>query len=250
MSVWVVFPSKRSAGEAQLIIDKWHAMGYLVAIWRDAGDEFILADAGFSGQTEYPGYYECINRLARHVLKRYPETDWIVAAADDTEPDPNHRAEDIARECGRYFGELHDQYRNEYGEGGGVTLGPWSTFGVMQPTGDGHGIETICGSPWLGREWCERAYGGVGPTWPFYKHMFGDQDLQEVAKKNGVLWQRPDLTHHHMHWSWQPGHRMPEFAAEVNSPAHWDKYKRLFSDRQAAGFPGSEPLRVRDKVTA
>lgn len=161
-----------------------------------------------------------------------------------------------------------------------------ATFGVMQPTGDRWGIDPnthafvsrtqgcnscacqvcgrgeiapvhltgayidrVAGSPWIGREFARRIYQGNGPYWPEYTHMGVDEELQAVAIKYGVFWQRPDLTHFHQHWGRpKPGEvigqaeRMPEFLAKANSPGEWKRYKRIFADRQAAGFPGSEPL--------
>jgi hypothetical protein len=86
-------------------------------------------------------------------------------------------AKQIAKECTAHFG---------------------GTFGVMQPTGDrwaNGSIDRICGSPWLGREFCTRMYHGKGPMYGGYLHMFGDEELQHVATRLGVLWQRRDLTH-------------------------------------------------------
>ena len=181
-----------------------------------------LRGASFSIRRPYAGFSESVNWLTKQILANYPpnypDAQWIVSAGDDTLPDPRPPLE-IAEELSDHFG---------------------GTMGVMQPTGDGHGIETICGSPWMGREFCERINGGRGPFWPEYTHMFADQEMKEVAERLGVLWQRPDLTHKHNHWSWSGG-QMPTFLAEQNSPAHWNKYLRLFEDRRHSGFPGSEP---------
>ena len=106
----------------------------------------------------------------------------------------------------------------------------------------GGSIDRICGSAWLGREWCLRINQGKGPLWPEYTHMFSDEELQNVAIKYGVFWQRPDLTHLHNHWGREPGGQAPEFLKRANSSAEWDAYKKLFRERRAAGFPGSEPL--------
>ena len=110
-------------------------------------------------------------------------------------------------------------------------------------------IDRVCGSPWMGREFCLRINQGRGPLWPEYFHMGEDEELQAVALKYGVLWQRPDLIHLHQHWGralpgevMAPRTRMPKFLEKANSGAEWDKYKRLFAQRSAAGFPGSEPL--------
>lgn len=215
--VWFAIPSKADADKAQACIDLWRAKGYKVAIWRDPGDAPIQCDLLMIGN--YEGYPRAVNALCQEILLRWPDTEWIVTGGDDTDPDPRNPL-DIARECTDHFA---------------------GTFGVMQPTGDGHSVDQICGSPWLGADWCRRAHGGLGPFWPEYVHMFADSDLQYVTQKLGVLWQRPDLTHKHHHWTFE--HKpMPGYMREANSPGHWNQYKELFFRRKAAGFPGSEPL--------
>ena len=85
--------------------------------------------------------------------------------------------------------------------------------------------------------------GGSGPLWPDYAHMFEDEELQNVAQKLGVLWQRRDLTHLHNHWGLGGDRsKMPEFLREVNSKEHWNHFKAIFEARRATGFPGSEPI--------
>lgn len=233
MSVWYCIPSARPPAEAQRCVDTWRAMGYKVALWRDAEDG-VDCDLFMVGGGEYPGYAVAVNSLVREVLKREPECDWCVTGGDDVFPDPNKRAGVIAAECGRHFWGIYpyDVNRRDVG-----------TLGVMQPTGDGHGIETICGSPWIGREFAERAYGGNGPFYEGYRHCFLDNELQDVAKMLGCFWQRPDLTHRHEHWSWS-GKPMPEFLRDANSAAHWAKYQGLYLSRKAAGFPGHELLQA------
>lgn len=217
MSVWFAIPSKRPKREAQPIIDLWRERGYSVAIFRDEGDEPLDCDLQMTGP--YLGWPASVNTLAAEIMARDPEAEWIVTGGDDTEPDQRPGPE-IARECTEHFG---------------------GTFGIMQPTGDGHGIDTICGSPWLGREWCRRGYGGQGPLWAEYRHMFADNDLQYVALKLGILWQRPDLTHKHRHWSFER-RAMPAWMAEANSPHHWQKYGTVWRRRHAEGYPGHEPI--------
>ena len=128
----------------------------------------------------------------------------------------------------------------------------------MQPTGDRWlvngpgtkpGSECVAGSPWMGREWCRRINGGRGPLWPEYYHCGEDEELQEVAIKYGVFWQRPDLTHFHHHWG-RPkegerlglASRMPAFLTRANSKEEWAKMKKLLAERKAAGWPGTEPI--------
>lgn len=236
MSIWLVLPSARPVAEASACFARWQDMGYRVCVFRDTPDlgpgnhidALFTPDVG-SG---YPGYSRAVNLMAKAVLRQDQTCDWIVAAGDDTYPDPNKRADEIARECTEHFAD---------------------TFGVVQPTGDDWAdfhqgkmsriIERIAGSPWLGREWCLRAYQGVGPLCAEYTHCFADEELQLVAQRMRVFWQRPDLTHYHEHWARTPNAtRIPPHLAEATSKSHWDKYKAIFDARKAAGFPGSEPL--------
>lgn len=218
-NVYLTIPSKRPAAEVNRTLALWRNQGYRIAIWRDPGDEPVECDLLLQREA-YPGYARAVNALCAAVLETDPSCDWCISAGDDTEPDPNHTADEIARQCTEHFG---------------------GTLGIMQPTGNGHGIETICGSPWMGREWCERGYSGYGPLCDAYVHNFVDNDLQEVAKLLGILWQRPDLSHIHNNWMWTTGIR-PTFLDEAYSQRHWDKYKRIYENRRAAGFPGHQLL--------
>lgn len=200
-------------------------MGYKVALLRQgepvAADLLIPTD-------RYLGWAESTNILAREILKTDPRAEWIVGGGDDYIPDLAHRAEEIGRQCTEHFG---------------------GTFGVMQPTGDRWGpspskayIDGIAGSPWMGREWCRRMYGGRGPMFPGYHHMFGDEELQCVAIKLGVFWQRRDLIQFHDHWGRQPGHNIPAFLQPVNTSKHWNDSQRLFVGRRNTGWPGHNPI--------
>jgi hypothetical protein len=219
-------------------------MGYKVAIWRDIAEApFNKAGATspaqfLMGNAPYPGYAIAVNRLIKGLREYDQEAQWFVCAGDDTLPDPHKLAATIAAECSEHFG---------------------GTFGICQPTGDrwheGVGgfsnapIDRVCGSPWMGREFCKRMYQGKGPLFEGYTHMFVDEELQEVATKLGVLWQRRDLTHFHKHWgrgetdkSIVTDPKIPEHLVKWNTPEHWKESKALFESRKAAGFPGSEPL--------
>src|SRR5580700_7849161 len=147
MSVWVVAPSIRPGGGT---LPKWKAAGYRVAVCRQ-GEPFPEADLTVPRAT-YGGWAPSINFLAKFVMNIDVLAEWIVGGADDILPDPKRTPEQIDSECSQHFG---------------------GTFGVMQPTGDdwtdarGKVIERYAGSPWLGREWCRRAYQGNGPMWPY-----------------------------------------------------------------------------------
>ena len=251
MSVWYCIPSARPASEAEPILAKWRRQGYQLALVVDtAGDaqtKYDMADYIISPPEgePYRGYACSVNALTEMVFTTREDCDWIVTGGDDVEPDLAHTADEIAAQCSEHFA---------------------GTFGIMQPTGDrfdGGCIDRICGSPWMGREFCRRINQGKGPLWPEYRHMFVDEELQHVAIKYGVLWQRPDLIHLHHHFARastalnsgavavsEGGRELyggkkqprPAFLDEANSGAHWAKYKGIFLERKRAGFPGSEPL--------
>ena len=259
MSVWLTIPSARPASEIKERLERWRDMGYRIALWRNGPhvDDSIECDWLFS-RPEYHGWGASINFIIERIAEYDTQADWFVGGGDDTDPDPTKRAEEIARECSLHFGIPTDRSRQV-----GV-LEPRhyidqheSTFGVMQPTGDRWGadepwakatypnapayIDRICGSPWIGREFARRMNRGKGPFWPEYRHMFADEELQCVAHRMGVLWQRRDLTHLHNHPRRDGVSRTPDFAQEIYSAPHWEASKKLFESRRAAGFPGSEP---------
>jgi hypothetical protein len=221
MSVWICIPSIRPRGGS---LPAWKEAGYRVAVLRQ-GESLPFADIEISTD-RYLGWAPSINLLVQEVMAQDSAAEWMVGGGDDTLPDAKRTPETIARECSEYFA---------------------GSFGVMQPTGDkqlwpASAIENFAGSPWMGREWCKRMYQGSGPLWPEYFHMFGDEELQCVAEKLGVFWQRPDLIHLHQHWAREAVKKAPAFLHYVNSPGHWESSKTLFLQRKAAGFPQHEPL--------
>jgi len=224
MSVYLCIPSARPDGGT---ISAWAAAGYKTAIWRDPGASPIDANITIVGR--YPGYSKASNALIKLALAD-PACQWVVGGGDDVLPDPNHTPEEIAEECYAWF---------PYSNGG--------TFGVMQPTGDpwrdlqGRIIERIAGSPWIGRTFAERVYGGNGPWWPEFDHMFSDEHLLNVATKLGVYWMRPDLTHFHNH-PLRNGDRskLPDFLEQWNTTQHWNKSKAIFDRLKAGGFAEAE----------
>jgi hypothetical protein len=231
MSVYLTIPSARPLAEAESCFDAWHSQGYSLAALIDPGSPAPKAELII--ERDYPGYALSVNWLIADVLSSDPECNWCVTGGDDTWPDRNLTALTIAEQCEAHFG---------------------GTYGVMQPVGDwdnwkGSDIRKIAGSAWLGREFCERVNQGRGPLWPEYWQLFEDEELQQVALRLGVFWQRPDLTHYHQNWA-RPkagermvsSERMPEFLKRANSQENWRRMKALFESRKTAGFPGSEPL--------
>lgn len=259
MSVWLALPSKRPVEQAEPIFALWRERGYKIAL---VTDDQISRNVDLQCiSVEYQGYARSVNYLAERILSprwagqpgNDPDCQWIVTGGDDTEPDQAHTADEIAAQCSEHFRTVALSPENyDWCEAlwpNGCQPDQLATFGVMQPTGDpfaGNSISRICGSPWMGREFCQRINGGQGPFWPEYTHMFGDEEMQNVTLMLGILWQRPDLTHYHHHFMRQGDAavrtEVPDFLREANSQAHWEKYKGLFTERQMAGFPGHETI--------
>ena len=226
---WLTIPSARPLDELEPVLEKWKLMGYGIALVRQ-GEPTKLAELLIPTQ-KYLGWAASINLLAGVVLTVDPDCDWCVGGGDDTFPDPSKTADDIAAECSEYFESFQD-------------FGGCRTFGVMQPVGDSKNwpnsqIKNFAGSPWLGREWCGRAYQGKGPLFP-YHHSWADEELQNVATKYCVFWQRPDLTQPHMHHTRPGGMPRPSFANMIDQD--YKLQEGLFRERKAANWPGSEPL--------
>lgn len=221
MTVWFAVPSKRPRQEAMTALITWRGKGYKTSVFRDTGDDSLDVDLTITGS--YDGYAKAVNQLCCKIMEIDLDADWIVTGGDDVLPDLAHDAGEIGVECSRYFK---------------------STLGVMQPTGDRYmedksgkcAAERVCVSPWLGREWCARAYEGCGPLCEEYYHFFVDEDLHNAAERLGLLWHRRDLNQHHQHWARDGGQR-PEFLRRAE--AGWTEAKALFDGRKAAGFPGS-----------
>lgn len=239
MSTWLTIPSARPAAEVSEWLKRWTSRGYKVALWRDDGVPIEGCTLTMGGA--YPGYAVACNELIAHVLKTDPECDWVVTGGDDTWPDPNHTADEIAYQCSAHF-------RQNWGLTfpAVLTRDECSTFGVCQPTGDdwsdikGRIIERIAGSPWIGREFALRINGGQGPYWPEYRHNWVDEEIMCVAQKLGCFWQRPDLIHFHDHPMRYPGGKWPVHLNHAS--ADYSRMKPLFEARKRLGFPGSEPL--------
>ncbi len=238
MSVWLCLPSARPPEQVEPVLAQWRERGYKIALIRDSGSGGIKNFDHCFGFAAYPGYAKSVNTLASYVLEEDPSCDWIVTGGDDTLPDPNHTAEEIAAQCTEHFGGPFANYGHRR---------PQNTMGVMQPTGDrfaGGSIDRIAGSPWLGREWCLRANGGRGPFWPEFTHMFGDECLKRTAEKLGVYWARPDLTHFHKHFQRASDALdspaipapVPEHLKKWGTKQHWDEMLAIFRRLESEDF--------------
>jgi len=257
MSCWLTIPSARPPEEAEKVLKLWRAQGYKIALWLDFTldvsanlekalkyddiADVIVGDPAVG----YPGYAKAVNAIITDRLIRDQQAEWFVIGGDDTEPDMNHTAEEIAFQTGFHFG--------------GLTQTPnTNTFGVMQPVGDRFAsvggvamIEKVAGSAWIGREFARRMYGGNGPLWPEYTRFFMDEELQEVAIQYGVFQQRRDLIHLHRHYM-RESDAIDSPAIYTEVPAHlqaqeskWKAEQEIFNRRKharPAPFPGSEPI--------
>lgn len=221
VEVWYAIPSANPENcRARLPV--WREHGYKVAVLQNWKRGEIPADL-VVWSDHYPGWPGSVNLLCREIV---PKTATIVVSGgDDMLPDPNFTAQELA-----------EQFLERFPD----------TFGVMQPTGDGYmSCDGYCGSPWLGRAWFERAYGGRGPMWGEYRHNWADKELHWVAKGLGVLWQRPDLTHKHEHFT-RGGEDRPDYWAATVAPKDQHDVE-LFLSRKWAHFPGHEPLGATSK---
>ena len=255
MSVYLTIPSARPPEEAIPIFQKWKAQGYKIALWLDEVPNPTIAhdqtkiNYWISGGRNYPGYSHAVNALIADVMQQDPQAEWCVIGGDDVEPDPNHTAEEIARQCREHFRELKIVVPRVE-----PTLYAGGLFGVMQPTGDrfaNGSIDKVAGSAWIGREFARRMYRGDGPLWPEYTRFFMDEELQAVAIKYGVFQQRLDLIHLHRHYTRESGALNAE-AVFAEIPAHlkaqelrWKDEQDIFNRRKHArptAWPGSEPI--------
>lgn len=216
MSVWLVMPTA-NPDQANKCIARWRSRFYKIATLTD--------DAHFNDLTEieddlhmhvpvYKGWPWSINLLA-HTLFRCVEFDWIVAAGDDMDCDPNKTADEIAEECTRHFN---------------------GTYGVMQPTGDRwdeiNGLaasERICGSPWMGRSWL--ASKQFSPFDERFFHYFADEKMHDELIDTPVLWQRRDLSHYHHHPQ-REGRKSPRYIMERHAKV-WSQDQATFRKWQA-----------------
>ncbi len=214
--VWYAIPSA-SPERCRRTLPAWRERGYRVAVLQNVERADIPADLTVWSDT-YPGWAQSINLLTREIVPA--SADIVVSGGCDMLPEPHHSAQDLAR-----------QFFERFPDG----------FGVMQPHGDAYrNAQHYCGSPFLGRAWIDRMYGGTGPMHGGYRHNWGDLELYWVARCLGALWSRPDLSHFHDH---------PHREHTAATPTWWlnnvERHDRadveLYLQRAAAHFPGHTP---------
>jgi nucleoside-diphosphate-sugar epimerase len=228
LSVWYAIPTC-NVPRATKTLRLWKEQGYKICVLIDGdtdAEDFPdgLCDAIVHAR-KYRGYYQSAHDMLKAIVAvegGYP--DVMVCGGDDMDPDPKHKAAEIAEQCYEKF--------------------PTGLF-VMQPVGDDlGGTDQICGSPWFGREWLKRGYQGYGPFCTQYFQFFGDEELKEVASELGVLWQRRDLVQKHHHWL-RPDVAKEDYQAR-NETRYWTKDEATFTRRnqskpESGGrFPGHQ----------
>lgn len=214
--VWFAIPSANPE-KCRRTLPKWREKGYKVAILQNHTRGDVPADLVVWSDT-YPGWPESINILHREIVPK--DAPIIVSGGDDMLPDPDHTAEELA-----------EQFLERFPDG----------FGVMQPHGDTFmQARQYCGSPWLGRGFCRRMYRGSGPMFGGYRHNWADNELFWVAKGLGVLWERPDLSHFHEHFT-RTGEAPPDYWTKAVATSDRADVQ-LFVARSWQHFPGHEPV--------
>ncbi len=216
--VWFALPTA-SAENCAKTLPAWRERGYRIAVLQDRERFECEADVVVHAEA-YPGWPGTVNRLFREVVPS--SCPVIVSGGDDMYPDPGFRAHELAEQFMDHFG---------------------GTFGVMQPHGDAfEETDQFCGSPWLGREWMERMYGGSGGMCAAYTHHFADDELYWVSRCLGALWSRADLTQYHDHFR-RRGESAPEYwSRSVQASDARDTL--MFLMRSRHGFPGHEPVGI------
>ena len=227
MTHFVCFPSAR-IDMAYSCAKEWEQKGYIPLVMLDPPTRAVLFApcTVIEGPSPFPGYYQVINQIARSAFLF--GADVCTFIGDDMTP-PKQGAEEHTL---RYFARFPDGY------------------GMMQCTGDRQGekiggkvnSERICGSPTFGRGWHEKAFGGTGGFPTAFSSFYADEVLKEVAERLGLLYQEPDLTIDHLHWSFGRSVRQPYHErAEKNwqqDQAVFMKYKAEDFSTMLATFPG------------
>ena len=209
--VWAVWPTI-ALKQTRAMINCWHDRGYKVAVLLNTPhthDDLPNAERVIV-QTYWQGF-----PTAANILCKETPGDVVVVVGDDVYPDPDKTAKEIGEQFRETFPDL---------------------FGVMQPIGDKFAHTDQCAvSPWIGRGFIEKAYGGKGPYWGEYFHYFSDQELQEYASQLNAFQQREDVTQYHDHWQRKDNPRRP--AHLFVAKRKWRDDKKLFETRKKKGFP-------------
>jgi hypothetical protein len=226
--VWFAIPTAARVDLATHCLKAWRNQGYKTAVIRDLKDKWFLPADITLRQKAYQGYALAVNTLAKHILSTDPECEIVVTAGDDVYPCEYKMADEIADEFVAHFG---------------------GTLGIMQPRGneshhrakDGSYVaDSSAWSPWMGREWCERAYMGAGPFHPDFYHYYSGTNLYDVAIRLGYYWQNDDIMQWDDKWKYADSSRrhlgQPEYIWKCKAKAAKDR--ALYLRLEAEGYPG------------
>jgi hypothetical protein len=199
-------------------VARWRALGYKSLVLQIGGQGDCGCDVTSTCERD-PGTPAAWNYLTDQLLPR--SADLVVLASDTTLPDPTCSATDMA-----------DAFFERFPDG----------VGIMQASDDRveHDQPRRCVSPYMGRGWIERAYGGYGAIYPKYANFYADFELYWVARSLGALWERPELRQ-----------RLNTFAAAPVTHAfdRWlDGDFALLQQRVRMGFPGCQPAGFRGEL--
>jgi len=211
VDVWAAWPTI-SPMLSRPQVEKWRELGYKVAVLVNppfGPEDFERADMVIV-QEEWTGF-----PVAANVLCLEAPGDVVVIVGTDIDPDTSRTAQELG---GRFLERFPD------------------LCGVIQPTGDEYGeVQSCAVSPWIGRGFIEKAYGGRGPYWPGYFHYFCDRELQAKAQAMGAFEQWPQVIQYHRHWQREAQPRRPRHLRTAKRLHSRDR--AIFESRQAEGFP-------------
>lgn len=210
MTNWAIFPSGNSVAAAECVA-AWRDAGWRVGVLIDADQTAVSCDQ-LVIESHYAGTGASFNTLIRSI-QRY---EWSVVACvnDDMFPD-------------RCEGDFAEYLLRQAFSGG--------TCGVVQPTGRWYDAMKWCApSPIIGREYIARFPQGV--FYSGYYHLYVDQELRDVAIRNGCYAETKSLGIDHRHKSMGHPDRLPPEKREKNNARHRADAE-LYEKRLRTGFP-------------
>jgi len=212
MRLGVCFPTIRLQ-RAHETVARWRNAGFLplVMINNIPGARFPEGCGAITKET-YEGYFREVNLLC-DILFRQAKADVVVCAGDGIWPDQQLDAASV--------GAL---FATKFPNGTGVMHSLYDKF----PGSDGN-----CWAPMIGKGFYREFYGeGSGPFCHEYMQFSGGEELYDVAKREGILFEteawRPINCRHPR--DWQGEHNFKEYA---------DKDRMVYNVRKRDGFPGS-----------
>jgi len=212
MSIIVAWPSVDIV-EANDTAGVWKAQGYATAVLVETKEEKQPNIDTIIYEPEWAGFPTAANKLCQSLASNF---DIVVIGGNDLFPVTTKTAQELEKEFKEHFK---------------------GTLGLMHPTGDRYGsIDIVSVCPWIGAQYIKTMYGGYGPYYSGYYHYFCDAELQDVAVKNNLFWQRPDLSQFHDHWG-RNGSSRPEHLMAANTRHTADK--ATYEHRKQHNFPGS-----------